>query len=195
MFRREGLYGMFDTQTSDNINLKDAPLIVFDVSRLEENLLRPIGMYVALSWIWEKFVKKDYDIYKRVVADEAWQLVNPNMAGHEYTEAFLDKAARRIRKRNAGLLIASQSFAEFAESSLGSSVLKNSALNIFLKQSTIDLPAVQELFVLSDGERYFLETASRGEMLVRIQGGQDTASAFALGFDFEANLIKNAKLK
>lgn len=195
MFRKEGLYGMFDTQTSENINLKDAPLIVFDVSRLEENLLRPIGMYVALSWIWEKFVKKDYETYKRVVADEAWQLVNPNMAGHEYTEAFLDKAARRIRKRNAGLLIASQSFAEFAESSLGSSVLKNSALNIFLKQSTIDLPAVQKTFVLSDGERDFLEMAGKGEMLVRIQGGQDTSVAFALGFDFEADLIKKAKLK
>lgn len=195
MFRKEGLYGMFDTQTSENINLKDAPLIVFDVSRLEENLLRPIGMYVALSWIWEKFVKKDYDIYKRVVADEAWQLVNPNMAGHEYTEAFLDKAARRIRKRNAGLLIASQSFAEFADSSLGSSVLKNSALNIFLKQSSVDLPAVQELFVLSDGEKDFLDTASKGEMLVRIQGGQDTSVAYALGFDFEVSLIKNAKLK
>ena len=26
-------------------------------------------------------------------------LVNKNMAGHEYTSAFLDKTARRIRKR------------------------------------------------------------------------------------------------
>ena len=31
----------------------------FDVSKLEENVLRPIGMYIALSWTWEKFVKKN----------------------------------------------------------------------------------------------------------------------------------------
>lgn len=108
MFKKGGIYDMFDCYTSPNLNnLEDAPIITFNVSKLEENILRPIGMYVALSWTWEKFAKRNPHIKKRIVCDEAWMLVSKSMAGYEYTATFLETAARRIRKRNGGLLVAS----------------------------------------------------------------------------------------
>ena len=95
MFKKGGIYDMFDTHTSANLaNFTSAPIVTFNISKLEESILRPIGMYVALSWTWEKFVKKNPHIKKRVVCDEAWMLVSKNMAGSEYTANFLENASR-----------------------------------------------------------------------------------------------------
>ena len=82
MFKRDGVYGLFDQPTSEDMtNYTDAPVICFDIKQLEENVLRPIGMYNALSWAWEKFAKKNPKLRKRIVCDEAWMLTNPNMPG------------------------------------------------------------------------------------------------------------------
>lgn len=191
MFVKGGVYDMFDCQTSGElIDFKNSPIVTFDISRLEESVLRPIGMYIALSWTWEKFVKKNPHVKKRVVCDEAWMLVNKNMAGSEYTGQFLENSARRIRKRNGGLLVASQNFYEFANSEQGKSVLTNTVVNIFLRQDATDIDAVQNTFKLSDGERNFLLGAKRGEMLVKMNG--ESSVVYAMSFPFEQQLISKA---
>lgn len=187
MFKKGGVYDMFDCQTSTEVDFKNSPIITFDISQLEESILRPIGMYIALTWTWEKFIKKNPEVKKRIVADEAWMLVNKNMAGHEYTSAFLDKTARRIRKRNGGLLVASQNFLEFYNSEQGKAVLTNASMNIFLRQDASDIDAVQETFKLSNGEKNFLLSAKTGEMLIRT--GEESSVAFALSFPYEKKLI------
>lgn len=194
MFKKGGIYDMFDCYTSESLaNFKNAPIVTFDVSRLEENILRPIGMYVALSWTWEKFVKKNPQIKKRIVCDEAWMLVSKNMAGSEYTAQFLENAARRIRKRNGGLLVASQNFTEFARSVQGEAVLKQAVTNIFLGQDSTDVDALQETFKLSDGEKNFLMVAKRGEMLIKLHN--ESATVQVIPFEFEKALIEKKKFQ
>lgn len=191
MFKKGGVYDMFDCQTSDDLkDFKNSPIVTFDISRLEESVLRPIGMYIAMSWTWEKFVKKNPDIKKRIVCDEAWMLVNKNMAGNEYTAQFLENAARRIRKRNGGLLVASQNFIEFYDNPQGKSVLTNAVVNIFLRQDATDIDALQQTFKLSDGERNFLLSAKKGEFLIRMNG--ESSVAYALSFPYEQELISKA---
>ena len=168
----------------------NAPIVTFDVSQLEEGMLRPIGMYIALSWTWEKFVKKNVHIKKRIICDEAWMLVNKNMAGNEFTAQFLENCARRIRKRNGGLLVASQNFIEFADNPQGKAVLTNTVVNIFLKQNSTDIDAVQDTFKLSEGEKQFLLSARRGEMLIRMN--EESSVAQAIPFKYEIDLISNA---
>lgn len=191
MFKKGGVYDMFDTQTSEDLeDFKHAPVVTFDISRLEENVLRPIGMYVALSWTWEKFVKKNPENKKRVICDEAWMLMNKNMPGSEYTAQFLENAARRIRKRNGGLLVASQNFIEFADNPQGKAVLTNATVNIFLQQDSTDIDALKDTFKLSDGEKNFLLTAGKGQMLIRTR--EESSVAFAYAFDYEKKLITSA---
>jgi conjugal transfer ATP-binding protein TraC len=188
MFKKGGVYDLFDCQTSPELaDFKNSPIVTFDISKLEESVLRPIGMYIALTWTWEKFVKKNPHIKKRIVADEAWMLVNKNMAGYEFTSAFLENAARRIRKRNGGLLVASQNFIEFADNPQGKAVLTNAVVNIFLKQDATDIDAVQDTFKLSDGERNFLLSAKRGEMLIKMNG--ESSVVYAFPFEYEKQLI------
>lgn len=187
MFKKGGVYDMFDCQTSEGIDFKNAPIVTFDVSQLEEAVLRPIGMYIALTWAWEKFIKKNPEVKKRIVCDEAWMLVKKSIPGYEYTSAFLDKAARRIRKRNGGLLVASQNFIEFYDNEQGKAVLTNAGVNLFLKQDASDVDAVQSTFKLSDGEKNFLLTAKTGEVLVKMD--EESSVMFAKSFSYEADLI------
>lgn len=189
MFAKGGVYGMFDTQTPPElVNLKDSPVISFNVKQLEENVLRPIGMYVALSWTWEKFGKRNVKIRKRVLVDEAWMLTNKNMAGHEFTATYLETMSRRIRKRNGGLLVASQNFREFADNPQGQAVLTNAAVNIFLRQTSTDIDDVQRIFKLSDGERGYLLSARKGCFLLR--AGQDGTVGYAYPTAYERVLIE-----
>lgn len=191
IYKKGGIYDLFDCQTSDELaNFKKAPIVTFDISQLEESILRPIGMYVALSWSWEKFAKKNRHIKKRIVCDEAWMLVNKNMAGHEFTGQFLENCSRRIRKRNGGLLVASQNFMEFADSQQGQAVLKNAVTKILLKQDSTDIDGVQDMFKLSDGERNFLLQAQRGEALIKMS--QQSSVAYVMPFDYEIEFISKA---
>jgi len=191
MFKEGGVYDLFDCQTSEELkNFKDAPIVSFDVSKLEESCLRPIGMYIALSWTWEKFIKKNPLIKKRIVIDECWMLLSKNLKGYQFTSQFLENTARRIRKRNGGLLVASQSFHEFADNPQGKAVLSNSSVNIILKQDASDLDSVQETFKLSDGEKNFLYAAQRGEFLLKMKG--ESTVGFASAFDFERELIEKS---
>lgn len=189
MFKKGGVYGMFDHQTSQSLqNFKEAPVVTFDVSQLEESILRPIGMFIALNWAWEKFAKKNIKQKKRIVCDEAWMLTNKNMVGHEFTAQFLETTSRRIRKRNGGLLVASQNFKEFSDNPQGQAVLTNASVNIFLKQNSTDIDDVQETFKLSDGERNFLSTAKKGHFLLKM--GQESTVGFAKAFEYEKYLIE-----
>lgn len=187
-FQKGGIHDMFDCQSTVDSDMMNKSLIVtFNVKGLEETVMRPIGMYVALSWAWEKFGKKNRTIKKRIVCDEAWMLVSVNMAGHEYTAKFLETCARRIRKRNGGLLVASQNFIEFANSKEGMAVLTNTAVRFFLQQSTTDVDALQEKFKLSDGERNFLLMASTGQILIKTE--KDSCTAFVRATDYEKRII------
>lgn len=191
-FTRGQLNDMFDRQTSEELrNLKDAPVITFDVSGLEENLLRPIGMYVVMQWTWEKFVKKNQHFRKRVVCDEAWMLLNTGMVGHEMTGKFLENMARRIRKRNGGLLVASQNFREFVQSKEGLAVLNNSETKFLLGQAKNDREAVQAQFRLSEGEIAYLTQADKGEFLVKTN--TQSAHGYAFPFPYEQQVIAEAE--
>ena len=115
-------------------------------------------------------------------------LVKKEMAGSEFTAQFLENTARRIRKRNGALLVASQNFKEFADNPQGQAVLTNATVNIFLRQNSTDIDDVQSVFKLSDGERNFLVSATKGNFLLKMQ--EESTTGYAMAFDYEKYLIE-----
>lgn len=193
MYCQGQAYPLFDCQSTINASLLEkVPVVNFNVSKLEESTLRPIGMYVAMNYVWEKIVKKNYQIRKRVICDEAWMFLNKAYPGHEYTSAFLEKCARRIRKRNAGLCVASQNFIEFTSSDQGNAVLNNTAVKFFLKQNETDIDALQDKFKISDGERNFLLQSKTGEVLIKTD--TDVAVTTVTAFPFEHEMIVKSRV-
>jgi len=167
-----GQMAYFDGQSTFEL-LEGAPFINLDISQLEERFARPLAQQVLLSWIWEKYVKKNSEdrekaTKKRVLVDEAWMLL-------PYPEAveFLNKMARRARKRNVSLAIISQRFQDFYENAEAQAVLTSSDTKLFLAQDKSEINYLKEVFKLSEGEASFLVTCLIGEGLLKV--GSDTA--------------------
>ena len=167
-----GQMAYFDGQSTFDL-LDGAPFINLDISQLEERFARPLAQQILLSWIWEKFVKKNSEDrgkarQKRVIVDEAWMLL-------PYPEAvdFLNKMARRARKRNVSLAIISQRFQDFYEKPEAQAVLTSSDTKLFLAQDKSEIQYLKEVFKLSEGEANYLITAQKGEGLLKV--GNDTA--------------------
>ena len=188
----DGQMAYFDGQSTIDM-LDESPFINLDISQLEERFARPLAQQILLSWIWEKYVKKNSEDRKkarkkRVLVDEAWMLL-------PYPEAvdFLNTMARRARKRNVSLSIISQRFQDFYEKQEVQAVLTSSDTKLFLAQDKSEIEYVKEVFKLSEGEASFLTTCQRGQGLLKV--GQDSAliaiRPTAKEFEFmETNLNK-----
>lgn len=188
----DGQMAYFDGQSTVDLN-DESPFINLDISQLEERFARPLAQQILLSWIWEKYVKKNSEDRrkarkKRVLIDEAWMLL-------PYPEAvdFLNTMARRARKRNVSLAIISQRFQDFYEKQEVQAVLTSSETKLFLAQDKSEIEYVKEVFKLSEGEATFLVTCQRGQGLLKV--GQDSAlisiRPTAKEFEFmETNLNK-----
>ena len=192
-----GQMAYFDGQSTFEL-LDGVPFINLDISQLEERFARPLAQQILLSWIWEKYVKKNSEdkskaAKKRVLIDEAWMLL-------PYPEAvdFLNTMARRARKRNVSLAVMSQRFQDFYEKPEVQAVLTSSDTKLFLAQDKSEIEYIKEIFKLSEGEAYFLTTCQRGEGLLKV--GEDTAiiaiQPTKKEFEFvETNMNKLAQLE
>ena len=192
-----GQMAYFDGQSTFEL-LDGAPFINLDISQLEERFARPLAQQILLSWIWEKYVKKNSEDRtkarkKRVLVDEAWMLL-------PYPEAvdFLNTMARRARKRNVSLAIVSQRFQDFYEKPEAQAVLTSSDTKLFLAQDKSEIEYLKSVFKLSEGEAGFLITCLKGEGLLKV--GSDTAiiqiTPTAKEFEFvETNLNNLVKMR
>ena len=193
----QGQMAYFDGQSTFEL-LDGLPFINIDISQLEERFARPLAQQVMLSWVWEKYVKKNSEdkskaSKKRVLVDEAWMLL-------PYPEAvdFLNTMARRARKRNVSLAVISQKFQDFYEKQEVQAVLTSSETKLFLAQDKSEIQYLKEVFKLSEGEAGFLITCNRGEGLLKVGGDsaiigiQPTKKEFEF---VETNLSKQAALE
>ena len=193
----DGQMAYFDGQST--FELMDGNLFInLNLSQLEEKFARPLAQQILLTWVWEKYVKKNSENKekarkKRVLIDEAWMLL-------DYPEAvqFLNTMARRARKRNVSLTVVSQKFQDFYEKKEAQAVLTSSEVKLFLAQDKSEIEYLKEVFKLSEGEADFLLTCYRGEGLIKI--GQESAviaiQPTQKEFEFvETNLSKIIELK
>ena len=193
----QGQMAYFDGQSTFEL-LDGVPFINIDISQLEERFARPLAQQIMLSWVWEKYVKKNSEdkakaAKKRVLVDEAWMLL-------PYPEAvdFLNTMARRARKRNVSLAVISQKFQDFYEKQEVQAVLTSSETKLFLAQDKSEIQYLKEVFKLSEGEAGFLVTCSRGEGLLKVGGDSAILSIQPTKKEFEfveTNLSKQAALE
>ncbi|RJO62786.1 MAG: DUF87 domain-containing protein [Dehalococcoidia bacterium] len=154
--------GMFDCQTSVNLN---APVVCFDLSDIRDEFTRFYATFVVLGWAWQKFAQKERHVRKRIVVDEAWMFMKYNESAE-----FLEIVARRGRKHNTSLLVASQHIEEFLGREKGRAVISNCATIMLLRQSPTVIDDVVEAFHLASGARRYLEDFVPGECLLSLAG-------------------------
>jgi len=151
----EGTFaGLFTKPTNFDLG---KGLVVFSIRDLEEQL-RPVGMYLILSYIWNKIRR---ELRRRlVILDEAWV-----MMAHEDSAKFVHALVKRARKYYLGMTVITQDAEDFLDSKYGRAVLNNAAMQILLKQSTAAIDKIAEVFNLTEGEKFLLLEADIGEGL------------------------------
>ncbi len=137
--------GIFSQRT--NVDLQDG-LQVFSVRDLDE-ILRPIAMYVILNHIWNKV--RSSNKKRLLIIDEAW-----NIMQYEDSAKFLFGLVKRARKYNLWVTTITQDVEDFIQSPYGKPIVTNSSIQLLLKQSSASIDVLQNVFKLTDQEKYIL---------------------------------------
>lgn len=134
--------GIFSQQSSVDINNN---MVVFSIRDLEDEL-RPVAMYIVLSYIWNK--TRSEQRKRLLIVDEAWQLMK-----YDDSANFLFSLAKRARKYYLGLTTITQDVEDFMGSKMGRAIVANASMQLLLKQSTSAVDVLGEVFKLTDEER------------------------------------------
>jgi len=144
--------GFINRPTNVDINKK---FIVFSLRDMEEEL-KSVAMYIVTHHIWNAVRK---NLKKRLlVIDEAWWMMKS-----EDTASFLLGLAKRGRKYYLGLATITQDVDDFLKSPYGLPIVTNSSIQILMKQSPAVIDKLQEVFSLTDEEKYLLLESDVGE--------------------------------
>ncbi len=137
--------GFLNKPTNVDINKK---FVVFSIRDMEDEL-KPVAMYIVMHHIWNSIRR---NLKKRLlVVDEAWWMMKS-----DDTASFLYSLVKRGRKYYLGVATITQDVSDFIRSSYGLPIITNSSIQILLKQSTASIDQVQEIFGLTEEEKYFL---------------------------------------
>jgi len=168
--------GIFSTQSNIDVN---NPMVVFNIRDLEDEL-RPVAMYIVLSFIWNK--TKAEKKRRILVVDEAWQLMK-----YEDSANFLFSLAKRARKYNLGITTITQDVEDFMASRMGRAIVANTSMQILLKQSTSAVDVLADVFKLTSEERKRLSQFPVGQGL--FFAGQNHVHIQVLASPTETDLI------
>jgi type IV secretory pathway VirB4 component len=97
---------------------------------------------------------------RQLIIDEGWALLQYPESGRHLAEL-----CRRARKYNLSLRITSQMVEDFLGTDAGRVILTNASMKFLMKQDPASIDEITRAFHLSEGERKFLLSCSRGEGL------------------------------
>jgi type-IV secretion system protein TraC len=107
----------------------DAPVCTFDLKGLSSYPdLQSVMILILTDFILSQ-VEKDKVNKKRIILDEAWQLLKSNAAA-----GFMEYCARTLRKTGSGITFITQGVEEIVESPIGPAIMNNTATKFILLQ-------------------------------------------------------------
>jgi type IV secretory pathway VirB4 component len=170
--------GLFDGPTS---TVAQGHLVVYAIKDLPDEL-KPVGTLLTLDAIWRKVSTSDPNDRTVVLVDEAWLMLRAGLGAQ-----FLFRLAKSARKYGTGLTVVTQDAADVLSTDVGRAVVSNAATQVLLRQAPQAIGAVAEAFGLTDGERAFLLSCSRGDAL--LAAGSARVAFHSLADDDEHELI------
>jgi conjugal transfer ATP-binding protein TraC len=150
-------FGKFVDRHS-TVSLK-SDIVCFDLKDLENYPdLQSVCLFLITDLIWRE-VQKDRTIFKFVIFDECWRLLES-----EEGAAFIGPVFRTFRKYRASAVAISQTISDFAESKIASAVMPNSSIKWILRQKGADPASLKNALQLNEREMDLISslTAEKG---------------------------------
>jgi type IV secretion system protein VirB4 len=131
-----------DTLTVDRVQVFD-----FEAMRAYPTLLEPLLFYV-LHRVTERIQEPaEAGALKLCVMDEAWRFIQ-----HPTLRAYVQEGLKTWRKRNAAMILATQTIDDFASADLLRTVVESCPTKLLLANPSLDRRQYAELFQLNEME-------------------------------------------
>jgi type IV secretory pathway VirB4 component len=155
--------GMYSSAFSAHTNINaQASLVVFGLKNVHPDM-QALRMRQIQTFIWSNVLAKEMPTL--VVVDEAWRWLLHASAANDLSEM-----ARRFRKRNAGIHLATQHGADLSASSGAVVIRDTAAITLLFRQNASAVPPLQGLFGLNEVEARELLTLDSGESILLMGG-------------------------
>lgn len=130
----------------------DRPIVAFDLKGLSQYPdLQSVMILILTNFILEQ-VENERTIPKRVLLDEAWDLLKSPAAS-----SFMEYAARTFRKTGSGITFITQGVEEIIASGMGPAILNNTATKLVMLQKG-DTSVLRETLKLNSQELRLIQS-------------------------------------
>lgn len=137
---------LFDN-VEDTLSFERLQVFDFDAMRAYPSLIEPLLFYI-LHRVNERLVdEQDARTLKLCVMDEAWRFIqNPSLRG------YVQEALKTWRKRNAAMVLATQTIDDFASADLLRKVVESCPTRLLLANPALGRSRYAELFQMNEME-------------------------------------------
>ena len=155
-----GRYADLFDHTEDTLNVQRFQVFEFEAMRAYPVLLEALLFYV-LHRVSSSF--SEATGLKLCVMDEAWRFIQ-----HPSLRGYVEEALKTWRKRNAAMLLATQSIEDFASADLLRTVVQGCPTKLLLANPAVDHALYRELFQLNATELELLtDLIPRRQLLLK----------------------------
>lgn len=174
-----GVYSQF-FNTPSTLDISRERLVVFGLGDIHASSSADIRkrayLWQVMSLIWSETVsrhRKNPDNITDVFMDEVWALLQAPGGGEA-----IENMARRYRKRNGILWMATQEVDEFLHSEVGRRILKIVGTTILMSQTEYAADELQGLLHFSDYIRNLLVEMPTGKSVIKLPVGLKVVRTF-----------------
>jgi len=141
-----GRYGDLFDNVNDTLSVQRFQVFDFEAMRAYPALIEPLLFYV-LHRVRERIDDASVAGLKLCVMDEAWRFIQ-----HPTLRAYVEEALKTWRKRNAAMLLATQSVEDFTSTDLLRTVIEGCPTRLLLANPALDRAKYADLFQLNSME-------------------------------------------
>jgi type IV secretion system protein TrbE len=142
----QGRYATLFDNVDDTLSVQPFQVFDFDAMRAYPALIEPLLFYV-LHRVRERIDGQDANELKLCVMDEAWRFIQ-----HATLRGYVEEALKTWRKRNAAMLLATQSIEDFASADLLRTVIESCPTKLLLANPALDREQYRDLLQLNATE-------------------------------------------
>lgn len=161
-----GRYASLFDNVEDTLSIERLQVFDFEAMRAFPVLLEPLLFYVLHRVAERVHEASEVGVFKLCVMDEAWRFIQ-----HPALRAYVQEGLKTWRKRNAAMLLATQTIDDFASADLLRTVVEGCPTKLFLANPAFDRQRHAELFQLNEVELDLLgELSPRQQVLLKRPG-------------------------
>ena len=143
----DGRYASLFDNLEDTLTVERLQVFDFDAMRAYPVLLEPLLFYVLHRVVARIQDPAEASRLKLCVMDEAWRFIQ-----HPTLRAYVQEGLKTWRKRNAAMILATQTVEDFASADLLRTVIESCPTKLLLANPALDRRHYAELFQLNEME-------------------------------------------